>query len=50
VMMHDRALPAPIDDLIEDLVRVLAAGLETPPVTSGVDADRGRGVGVVAPK
>jgi AcrR family transcriptional regulator len=50
VMMHNRALPAPIDDLIEDLVRVLAAGLETPAATSSVDASRGRGVGVVAPQ
>jgi AcrR family transcriptional regulator len=50
VMMHDRMLPAPIDDLIEDLVRVLAAGLETPPAPSSVDASRrGRAVGVVAP-
>ena len=30
VMLHDRALPAPIDDLIEDLARVLGAGLEAP--------------------
>ena len=40
VMMHDRVLPAPIDDLIEDLVRVLAAGLETAPAPSSAAAPR----------
>jgi AcrR family transcriptional regulator len=49
VMLHDRALPAPIDDLIEDLARVLAAGLETPAAASSPDRGRqGRTVRVVA--